>query len=276
MANTAATSPDPAGARGVDSDDNSGVRERAVVWDVFSGWFLGQMAAVLFAGFLASAMGWNPVTPNGIGAPIGRALTEAAAGLQLTDPPAPFISKVMAGQIPFWVVLLGIPFFVTRLRGRSVVDDFGLRMKWIDVPIGLAAGVVSQLLLVPLLYLTVFRFIDTDAVDDEAVRLTLNALSSPGGPLVLVLLVAVGAPVVEEIAYRGGLQRALRTRLHPGIAIAIASLVFGLAHVQLVQLPALVLIGVVAGTLAWRFDRIGPAVLAHVGFNGLAAITLLT
>jgi len=262
----------PSGSRDVQP---SAQRERAIGWDVILGWFLGQVAAVTVAGSLASAMGWNPFTPNGIGAPIGRALTEAAAGLEISDPPAPFLSKLIAGQVPFWIVLVGLPFLVTTLRGRSIVDDFGLRMKWVDVPVGLVAGVASQLLLAPLLYLTLFRFIDTDAVDDEAVRLTLNALTSTGGPLVLVLLVAVGAPIVEEVAYRGGLQRALGSRMHPVAAIAIASLVFGVTHLQLVQLPALVLVGVVAGTLAWRFDRVGPAIFAHVGFNGVAAFSLL-
>jgi membrane protease YdiL (CAAX protease family) len=44
---------------------------------------------------------------------------------------------------------------------------------------------------------------------------------------------------------------------------------------QPLQFPALVLFGVVVGWLVRRYDRLGPAVWAHVGFNVTAAVVLV-
>ena len=89
-------------------------------------------------------------------------------------------------------------------------------------------------------------------------------------------LLDVLAPVFEEIFYRGLLQRALLKRgLSPAVAIGISSLVFGASHLELLQLPGLVAAGALFGYLAHRFDRLGPAIAAHVGFNLVAVGTLL-
>jgi membrane protease YdiL (CAAX protease family) len=96
------------------------------------------------------------------------------------------------------------------------------------------------------------------------------------GVVLLVLIVGVGAPIIEEIFYRGLFQGALLKRgLPPAAAIGINAVVFGLSHGQLLQLPALVLFGVVAGILAYRSGRLGPAVAAHVAFNMVTVISLL-
>jgi membrane protease YdiL (CAAX protease family) len=50
---------------------------------------------------------------------------------------------------------------------------------------------------------------------------------------------------------------------------------FGAAHLQLLQFPALVLAGAMFGVLAHRFGRLGPAIAAHVVFNMTAVGALL-
>jgi membrane protease YdiL (CAAX protease family) len=94
--------------------------------------------------------------------------------------------------------------------------------------------------------------------------------------ILLILIVGICAPVVEEIFYRGFFQEALRKRgLPAAAAIGINALVFGLSHGQLLQLPALVLFGLVAGILAHRSGRLGPAIAAHVAFNMVTVVALL-
>ena len=95
--------------------------------------------------------------------------------------------------------------------------------------------------------------------------------------MLLVLIVGVGAPIIEEIFYRGLCQGALLKRgMHPAVAILITAVVFGLSHGELLQLPALVLFGAVAGWLAHRTGRLGPGIAAHVAFNMVTVIALLT
>ena len=50
---------------------------------------------------------------------------------------------------------------------------------------------------------------------------------------------------------------------------------FGAVHLQLLQFPALTLIGLVLGWLTLRYGRLGPAIWAHIAFNAVATVMLL-
>lgn len=187
------------------------------------------------------------------------------------------LSLVAVSQAGLWIGLLGVPLMATRLKGRGLVADLGLRARWRDLWQGGAVGTVLQLVALPLLYWPLLDLLDQDSSDLEGpARELTDRAAGPLGVLLLVLIVGVGAPIVEEIFYRGLFQRALLKRgLPPAAAIGINAVVFGLSHLQLLQLPALVLFGVVAGVLAHRSGRLGPAIAAHVAFNMVTVIALL-
>jgi membrane protease YdiL (CAAX protease family) len=186
------------------------------------------------------------------------------------------LSIVALTQIPLWAGYLGVPWHAARTKGNGLRRDFHLSMRWIDVPVGLAAGLVTQLVLVPLLYAPALWLtdIDADELSKEAQELTDKA-TDPVGVLLLVLIVVVLAPLIEEIFFRGLFQRAALRRYGSVLAIVLPAVVFGAVHLQPLQFPALVLFGLVAGLLVARSDRLGPAVWAHVGFNAIAVVSLL-
>ena len=43
-----------------------------------------------------------------------------------------------------------------------------------------------------------------------------------------------------------------------------------------VELPALTMVGVVLGWLAWSTGRLGPAIIGHIVFNAFTLTVLLT
>ena len=92
---------------------------------------------------------------------------------------------------------------------------------------------------------------------------------------IIGILVAIAAPIIEELFFRGLLLRAIEKRSGPTWALWVSSLIFGAVHLQLLQLPALTLIGLVLGWLTLRYGRLGPAIWAHIAFNSVATITLL-
>jgi membrane protease YdiL (CAAX protease family) len=92
---------------------------------------------------------------------------------------------------------------------------------------------------------------------------------------VLVLFLAVGAPLVEELFFRGLLLRSLTRWLGPVAGIVGSALVFGLAHFELLQLPALILFGLILGTFAYRTGRLGPGIVAHAAFNAVTVLTIV-
>ena len=57
--------------------------------------------------------------------------------------------------------------------------------------------------------------------------------------------------------------------------MAVSSVIFGAVHLQPLQFPALVAVGVVFALLTLRSGRLGPAIFAHVAFNAVAVGSLL-
>jgi membrane protease YdiL (CAAX protease family) len=97
----------------------------------------------------------------------------------------------------------------------------------------------------------------------------------------LLCFVVVG-PVVEELYFRGLLQRSAIRRLGPIAGIVLPALAFGLVHTSTdlsgwslaALVTALAAFGAVLGVLAHRTGRLGPGLVAHATFNALTLIAL--
>jgi membrane protease YdiL (CAAX protease family) len=185
------------------------------------------------------------------------------------------LGLAIASLLGLWTGMAGAVWLAARRGTGSLVREFGLSFRWSDLPIGAAAGVLSQLVLVPLLYLP-FQWNDptlNERLQEPAEELTDLA----HGPafLLLAVLITVGAPLVEELFFRGVLQQSLIRRIgQPVLAVGITALAFGLAHYQPLQLLGLIAFGVVLGLLAWRTGRLGPGIVAHVFFNLVTVVAL--
>ncbi len=202
------------------------------------------------------------------------AIALTVAGLDPDEDPALWAVALL--QIPLWVGLLGSPLWATRRKGRaSLVADFGLRMQWRDIPIGLGAGFAAQIV-VGVVLQAFYRLLDldTDKVGQAAKDLTNNA-TDPVGVVLLVVVVVVAAPVLEELFYRGLWLRALERRWGTRWAVGLSALLFGAVHFQPYDFPALAGVGLLAALLTVRFGRLGPAIWFHVAFNLTAVISLL-
>ena len=82
-----------------------------------------------------------------------------------------------------------------------------------------------------------------------------------------MLVVALGAPIIEELVYRGLILQALQSRLNDWVALIISAAWFALIHLQPVELPGLFAFALVLGICFQRTGRLGMAVMAHIGFN---------
>ena len=58
-------------------------------------------------------------------------------------------------------------------------------------------------------------------------------------------------------------------------AIVGSAALFGAAHLEPLQFPALFVFGLVAAVLATRTGRLGPGIWAHVAFNSVAVVNLV-
>jgi hypothetical protein len=101
--------------------------------------------------------------------------------------------------------------------------------------------------------------------------------------LLMVVGVALIAPLTEELLFRGVLLRSLLRRMAPMLAVFVSAVVFGLVHAigdpsvgTLIALPAIVALGVVSGYQAVRTGDLARSVMLHVGFNALSVVLLFT
>lgn len=233
------------------------------------GWIAA--AAITIAAQLVLESLWQ--VPSGVGAAAARAGAQVAAGLEPDRVDFGYWRFTLL-QVPLWLSLAAVTWIIVRRHGVGVRTALGLRQRWYDVPVGLVCGLVTQFLIIPLIYVPLAPYIDAADVEEPARRIMALAEDAAGATVVVVGVVVV-APFVEEMYFRGLLLRALWGRMGRVLTVALSAVLFGLAHVQLLQLPALVVFGLVAGTLVVATRRLAPAMWAHAAFNGVTVVQLL-
>lgn len=179
-------------------------------------------------------------------------------------------------QIPLWFGYLGAVVLAGRTKGHGVVEDFGFRFRPLDAPTGLVIGVAMQLVVLPLLYLPLLKVLGktSDDLSAPARQLTDKAQGAAGW-VVLVLIVVVGAPLVEELFFRGLLLRSLQKRgLSDVWSCVICAALFAAIHLQPLQFVGLFAVGLVLSVLAVRTGRLGPGIFAHAAFNATSVALL--
>jgi membrane protease YdiL (CAAX protease family) len=175
--------------------------------------------------------------------------------------------------IPLWVSLLVATIIISNHWGTGRLrDDYGLRFRAFDL-LGVPIGIASQAVLIPAIY-WILR-VSSEDVSSQARTLTDRA-GSDAEVVLLVLMVVVGAPIIEELFFRGLLMRAIQARWNDGLALVASALFFALVHFQPLQIPGLFAFGLILGTCAQRTGRLGMSILAHAAFNGTAVVMLLT
>jgi hypothetical protein len=173
-----------------------------------------------------------------------------------------------------WAPMLAVLWSAGRKWGvGSFPADWGLSLQVRDL-IGIPIGVITQLVLVPLLYWPLSGLwpdaFSQDKVQERARDLFDSA--SGAGVVLLVFVVVVGAPVVEELVYRGLLQGAFTRRFHEWGSVVLVALWFAVIHFQPVELPGLFVVGLVLGSCALLTRRLGMGVLAHMAFNATGLV----
>ena len=87
-----------------------------------------------------------------------------------------------------------------------------------------------------------------------------------------VVLIAVLAPISEELFFRGMIYGGLRLRFSVWPAAILSGIIFVLPHALTGPLAAIILAGL-GVALAWLYERTGsiwPCIFAHVINNSLA------
>lgn len=89
-----------------------------------------------------------------------------------------------------------------------------------------------------------------------------------GGPVLLtVFSTMIVAPVVEEVIFRGLMLSRLRKAMPAGWAIAVVSLLFGLAHGQILWIAYAFILGIILSLVVLKTESLAASICLHMTFN---------
>jgi membrane protease YdiL (CAAX protease family) len=191
------------------------------------------------------------------------------------------IPQLAVATVASWAVfLVALGYTSQRYGSGELLGDFrshyALAFRPIDL-LGVPAGVIGQIAVVPMVYVPL-RAIwpDTFSTSELEERARELADKADGWTVVLlVLVVAVGAPIVEELVYRGLLQRSIAGVIGAAPGLVVASIWFALVHPSPIEYPGLFCAGLLFGAGLLLTGRIGPSIVTHAAFNATGLVLAL-
>ncbi len=197
----------------------------------------------------------------------------------LAGHPGGTLVGLVLSEAGLWTGLFGTCVVTSRRYGTGKVHaDFRLRFRWLDLGIGLGAALVARccaaIVLVPFIH--VLRSVGNP--DKSLYNITnVGAL----GWTTLVLITCLGAPLFEELFFRGLLQGQLVERFGVGAGVVATAVVFGAVHIAndpgvagLLLALSVGACGIVLGAVRHLTGRLGSSMATHSLFNALAVVVL--
>ena len=166
---------------------------------------------------------------------------------------------IIALMVPFGIFALcvKIPFGVALPFRKAKADlTFGGLM------VGLGMGVVAS-------YATYFLQLVLESV---GIGITMPEYETPvtvPGIILYIICVVVAPAFIEEIIFRGIVMQSLR-RFGDIFALLASSIMFGIFHLNLIQMPYAFIMGLCIGYFVMRSGSIWVGILLHFVNNGVA------
>ncbi len=113
---------------------------------------------------------------------------------------------------------------------------------------------------------TILALLDFPTSEQSMVDVFRNA-DDPVLLLLMIVLAVVIAPLTEELIFRAGLFRYLRTRISRPFAMVLPALIFAYFHDNLAAFVPLLALGILFAFAYERSGRISVPIIAHALFN---------
>lgn len=176
----------------------------------------------------------------------------------------------LAALLVFWII---VRLYILP-RNRPVADDGGLlRLQPLRGPVlWWTLGAIPALLLISWALGEVYQGLVP--VPPRILNPFGVLILDPARRVLIAVLAIAVAPVVEELVFRGLIQRRLELRWGPAPAILATAVLFALVHIDTLPwvLPLHVFLGLVFGWVVYTTRSIWSGVLLHAA-NNAAAIT---
>ena len=192
----------------------------------------------------------------------------AVLGSLLTQWPLRLDGLPAAGR-PALMVLALVIFIAVLLRPWQKGFVRRCTIYRLGLPRASTGGFILLLLAVPILnYGGIALFTALTEPEQVWVPLLEGVLAQPGGLWMLLIMLLLAAPLIEELLVRGRLQYQVGRRWGVPAAIAISATVFAWLHGLPQLVPVYVAFGVLLGVAVWLTGSVWTGVLIHALHNG--------
>jgi membrane protease YdiL (CAAX protease family) len=160
----------------------------------------------------------------------------------------------------FTVALLSVVVAVLPLGWRAI-PALGLRgANWKYLVFGAIGTMVLSVA------------VSQSGLQPEGMKQVFEIVQGPGQLGISLLLLAVLAPLVEELVFRGLLYGWLAGRWGKTTGWIVSSLAFAAAHTEPAHIILVFPLGLLFGWLRQRTDSLLPSLVAHIANNALALV----
>ena len=173
------------------------------------------------------------------------------------------------------------PIVVAKWKGNGVVRDFRLRFKPIDLLIGPALGIAIAIG-AAIVGLIVSTALGVAGSEDNTNTAILTDHKDSLWIYGIIFMAVVGAPLSEELFFRGLALSAMEKRWGPRAGLIGSSVLFVLPHYTFVAwretaviFAAIGFVALALGAVVQKTNRLGPSIMAHCTFNTVAVLATL-
>ena len=167
------------------------------------------------------------------------------------------IAMILSGIAMIWH-LIHFKYVKFNLKSFSEVPS---KTIWLSIPL-IVAGMLFINLCSEFLGLP-------DLMQDTFLGMSRNVFG--------IISITIMAPLVEELLFRGAIQGyMLRKGMKPLNSILIASAIFGIVHMNPIQIPFAFAIGLIFGWLYYRTGSVVPGIIGHFINNSIACLQMAT
>lgn len=197
------------------------------------------------------------------------------SGNATSDSPTTWVLALSA--LGLWLPFIFMLRWVARRAGIDFRQYFGMSFAttdWLGIPL----GVFCQVILMNVVNWPLNKWFPDTFNPQRIETRARDMVDAAHGAwfIVLFVVVVVGAPLVEELVYRGFIQGGLQSQIGSTWALVITAAWFTVVHLEPIEFPGLFAFAIVLGLCYRRTRRVGLSMVTHLAFNatGLLLVAL--
>lgn len=173
-----------------------------------------------------------------------------------------------------YIVIALMIFYFAIARRSAGWSDLGFRPFDFARSLGLVVAWFFLVKVISFVYTIIAQRIGLEPSEDVLRRVPEVFGEGTVGFLLAVIVVAVLAPFVEELLFRGFIYPVFRQRWGLTVALVANSLLFGLFHFNLFLFIPITIIGFALAYLYEITDSLGPPIMLHALNNFLSVVLI--